>query len=221
MSAITPYQPSLPPEEDFTDAEIAFLEDSPPGLFPENQDSNFGLIIRKIFSDRIQELIGQQQILYNEHFVETALAYLDMWEADYGLPPNPVGRSVPQRRQDVLNRVRFGLFTRARRQAIVESFVIATFGDSTPIDSGGIALTAAGVTLFSGITNLTGAYTITEDIPNFHYSIVVLNTIAVDLVGLTRELTRITPAGISFSVSVTGATHSYYGVGKYGVDTYG
>src|SRR4051794_29165101 len=97
----TPFQPTLPDEIQFTDAEFAFMEDCPPKLFPENQDSNLGLI-RKIFCDRTQELADQQQTIYNERFVPTAEQFLDEWEIDTGLPINPTGISIAQRRSNIL-----------------------------------------------------------------------------------------------------------------------
>src|SRR5262245_63133599 len=100
----TQFQPTLPAEVPFTDAELAFLDESPPGLFPDNQNSNLGLM-RKILSDYIQELINQQQTIYNERFVTSSAQYLDEWERTIGRPTFGANRTLAQRRQDVLSRL--------------------------------------------------------------------------------------------------------------------
>ena len=196
---MTQFQPTLPAEVPFTDAELAFLDESPPGLFPENQNSNLGLL-RKIFSDLVQELINQQNTIYNEHFVDTALQFLDEWELQVGLPSNPTGLTTQQRRNLVTNKLRVGPFTRTRRDAIVKSFVSATLGDAVQLTPAGVALTGSGVPLYSGLTSLVGAYTITENISGFSFTITVAQGVTLDTVALTRELNRVVPAGISFSV---------------------
>jgi len=199
----TPFQPTLPPEGVFSQAEISFMDDSPPGLFPENQDSNFGFIIRKLFSNYIQDLIGKEQTVYNERFVDTSTQFLDEWERQENLPQNPTTLTIPQRRNTILSRVRKGPFTRTRRAATVEDFITATFGESASFGTTGIAITSTGIPLYSGVTSLTGTYRIVENISGFSYQVRILNTITVDTAGLTRELTRITPAGISFTILST------------------
>lgn len=194
MSAITPFQPTLPAEGAFTDAEIAFMEDSPPGLFPENQNSNFGFVIRKIFTDKIQQLIGQQQTLYNERFVETALTFLDVWEGDYGLPVAPTGRTVAQRRQDILSRIQVGPYTRARRRTVVENFISATFGAGVLLTPAGVPI-GAGIPLYSGASSFVGLYAIRENytwknlLANSSFEV---NTTGWTPVGTAVALTRIT-----------------------------
>jgi hypothetical protein len=196
----TPFQPTLPAEGEFTEAELNFMEESPPGLFPENQDSNFGLIIRKIFTDQMQLVADQQTTLYNERFVDTSEEFLDEHERSYGLPVAPVGRTLQERRTDVMLRIQVGPFTRTRRQMIVEQFITATFGNPLQLTPDGIPLVAGGVPLFSEASSLTGLYAIVEDIPDFSYEVRIKDTVTPDVVGLTRELNRITPAGISFTV---------------------
>jgi hypothetical protein len=197
----TPFQPTLPVEGEFSDAEIAFIEDSPPGLFPENQDSNFGYIIRKGFTDEIQILSTQQQTIYNERFVATSQTYLSMWELEVGLPVAPTNLTIPQRRNTILSHLRKGPFTRSRRAATVENFITATFGESASFGTGGIVLVSAGVPLYSGLTSLTNTYQVVENIAGYSYDVRILNSITVDQVALIRELTRITPAGISFTIT--------------------
>ncbi len=85
-------QPILPIEGSFTDAESNFVDESPPGLFPENQDSNWGYR-RKIYSDVIQTLYEQLKLIYAERFPQTSQEFLDEWEITVGLPPNPYTRT--------------------------------------------------------------------------------------------------------------------------------
>lgn len=213
----TKFQPTLPPEQPFTDAELAFLDESPPGLFPENQDSNFGFIIRKIFSDHVQDVINQTDTIYNEHFVDTSDQFLPEWELQVGLPQNPPGLTIQQRRNLILNKLRVGPWTRARRDAIVASFVAATLGDAAQLTPQGLALDASGIPLYSGLTSLTNAYTITENISGFSYTITVAQGITLDTVALTRELNRVQPAGLSFTVVTAAQTNKSsqdFGVGS-------
>lgn len=192
-------QPTLPVEGVFTSAELDFMENSPPGLFPDNQDSNFGLL-RKLITDRTEELIDQQTTLYNERFVDTATEFLDEWERAVDLPINSASLSVIQRRQNVLGRLARGAFTRTRRAQLVEKFITATFGDPIQLTPAGVPLTTAGVPLYTEATDVTPLYRIVEDIPNFHYQVRIKDTVLLDLVGLTRELNRITPAHYSFDI---------------------
>lgn len=162
--ATTPLQPTLPAEELFTDAEFAYIEESPPGLFPENQNSNFGLK-RKIFSDRIQELIEQQNTIYNEMFVKTASQFLDEWEREYGLPVAPTNFTIAQRRSAVLNRILKGPFTDPRRRRIIENYIGSTFGTVIQLTPDGVPMAVAGVPLFSEAAPLSTLYSVRDNGP--------------------------------------------------------
>jgi hypothetical protein len=196
---VTPFQPALPTEVQFTDAEFAFMEDSPPKLFPENQDSNLGLL-RKIFCDRLQELANQQQTIYNERFVLTSQQFLDEWEIDTGLPVSPTNISIAQRRTNILSVLAKGAFTRARRREIVEKFITPTFGVPISLTPEGVALSPGGIPFFTEFTEITNLYNIVEDIQHFQYKVFLRNDFTPDMVGLIRELTRITPAHLSFTI---------------------
>jgi hypothetical protein len=200
---VTDFQPTFPAEVPFTDAELAFLDESPPGLFPENQNSNFGFIIRKIFSDRIQDLINQLNVIYSEKFVLTATQYLDEWEETVGLPVNTGLYSTAQRRNLILNRLRKGAFTRAMRRAIVESFIIATFGDAPGFDPTGIPFDSSGIPLYSGISSLAGTYVIRE--PHPWRNLIDNPSYEVDVVGAT--------AGTGGTLARS-TTQAKYGVGS-------
>lgn len=161
----TQFQPTLPPEIAPTDAELDFIELSPGGLFPENQDSNFGLL-RKIWCDKITDLATQQALMYNEKFPDTSTQFLDDHERQYGLPIASTSLTIAQRRQNVLNRIRVGPFTRARRIAILENFITATFGTPIMLTPDGVAMDAAGVPLFSEGGTVTSLYSVRENQPN-------------------------------------------------------
>lgn len=197
----TPYQPTLPPEGDFTDAEIDFMENEPPTLFPENQDSNFGFIIRKLFTDRIQELIDQQDTIYNERFVDTSTQFLDEWERQESLPEFPSGLDVVTRQNIVLNRVRKGPFTRTMRRNIVEGYLGSTFGTPADFSPTGLVLDAGGIPMFSSASSVGQLYEIVEDIPNFLYEVNIDNSVS-PASGMARELSRVTPAGISYAINL-------------------
>jgi hypothetical protein len=198
---ITPNQPVLPAEDVFTEAEFIFMEESPPGLFPENQNSNFGFIIRKIFSDLAQNVSDWQNTLYNEKFVETSTQFLDQWEIEVGLPPNPTDQSISQRRINVLARLWHGPFTRTRRDDIVRHYVETTFGSPIQLVPAGVEMVSGGVPIYGEVGDVSTLYLIQENIPAFSYLVWIANTNTPDLVALTAELKRITPAGISFTIT--------------------
>jgi hypothetical protein len=197
-----PPQPPLPPEEEWSDAERNFLDESPPGFFPENQDSNLGLI-RKLFSDRTQEAADQLTLIFSEKFVQSAVAFLDEWERQMGLSIAPSGLATLDRRTRLLGRVRKGPFTRTRRRQIVEEFIKATFGEVLTFGPEGLTI-GAGLTLHSPPGDVSSLYTIVENITGFSYTVTIDTSITVDAAGLQRELERITPAHISFTLT-TGA----------------
>lgn len=208
---MTDFQPHFPAEVPLSDAELAFIDESPPGLFPENQNSNFGYVIRKIFSDRIQDLINQIDTIYSEKFVLTSSQYLNEWEETVGLPVNTGLFTTAQRRNLIINRLRKGPFTRAMRRAIVESFITATFGTSPGFDLSGIPIDSSGIPLYSGVNSIIGTYRIYENIQNFSYEVWIKNGLSPDFLGLTRELNRITPAGISFLIDSSQSDVLRYG----------
>jgi len=198
---VTPNQPTLPAEVRFTDAELIFLDESPPGLFPENQNSNFGFVIRKVFSDKTQNISDWQDTIYNERFVNTSTTFLDQWELELGLPANPTGVSISLRRASVLARIQRGPFTRARRNALIESFITTTFGTATQFTPAGVPFDASGVTLYGESGALGSLYNVVESPSTFSYVVNVAASNVPDIAALTRELKRITPAGISFTIA--------------------
>jgi hypothetical protein len=220
-------QPTLPDEVRFTDIELNFMDESPPGLFPENQDSNFGFVIRKLFTDRVQQLVDQQNTMYSERFIDTTSAFMDMWEKELGLPINPA-KTVDRRRGLLKIHAQKGPFTRERRDEIIEYFIteltpagepLRLTEDGLVLDAGGLALfnedpgVAAtwdtGVILDSGGVDLSAGgvllgnalWYVSEWTSQFRYEIFISNALTVDTVGLTRELEWLTPAPVTFSIT--------------------
>jgi Uncharacterised protein conserved in bacteria (DUF2313) len=191
---ITP-QPTLPPEELFTDPEFNFMEESPRGFFPENQDSNWGYR-RKVFSDVIWEIYQQLHLIYSEIFPASSQTYLDEWEYMVGLPQNPANKTLQQRRVMVMNRLRGGPFTRTQRRNIVESYITATFGDPIILLPPGHGMEIGGSPLYNEPGDVRQLYMIVETIPSFQYEVRIKTGMALDQVGLERDLRWYTPAGI-------------------------
>lgn len=219
-------QPTLLPEGLFTEAELNFMSESPPGIFPENQDSNWGLI-RKMWTDQIQHAIDALTYVYQEAFIQTSEDQLDEWERTYDLP-HATNLTVPQRRARLLTAARKGPFTRTKRREIIERFITATFGDSIALTPAGVPLVAAGVPLFNDVGNVLNLYSILEQVEGFSYIVFLLQGMALDMEGLIRELKRFTPAGISFSIVEVPdpldpglQNDSTYDNGYYDIGTYG
>lgn len=195
-------QPTLPPEGAYTQVEQLFIEESPPNLWPENQDSNLGLI-RKIVTDPLQEVRDTLLLLYNERFVATSTDLISDWETEMLLPRDNINKALSQRRADVLSRLKKGTFTMTRLEGIIESFITAALG-GTPVEltPSGVELTAAGVPLYSGVVaNVKQLYRVYMDFMNFAYEVRIRNDVDPDLAGMLRELKRISPA--SFTLTQT------------------
>lgn len=199
---ITPGQPTIvPPSTPTGDAVIDFIESSPPGLFPENDESNFGFAIRGLWAAKVEDLIAQQDLIYKERFVINSEIFLDEWERETGTPMNPAGFDLTTRRAIVLGRIRKGPFTRTMRKEIVERYLKATFGGGVTFGPSGIPI-GSGITLTGGSTapDVSSVYKIVENIAGFSYTVYILNTYT-PAAGMARELTRVTPAGISYTIS--------------------
>lgn len=201
--AVTKFQPNLPAPLPFTEAELNFHDEEPPRIFPENQNSNWGLI-RRNFSNRMQQLINQVTFLYSEMFIDTSTDLLDKHEFEVGLPQASSALTLQQRRERVKSRLATGPFTEQRIRDLVESFIFATYGDAIQFSPAGVALTAGGVPFFSGEAgSLSSLYRVYEDYRNFSYEVWIKNTVGPDTAALLRELNRITPAGIALTLDTT------------------
>lgn len=192
-------QPTLPAPEPLTELEGAYIEDQPSGLFPENQDSNFGFY-RRQFTNTLQDVANQLGSLYNERFPDTSTQYLKYWEEEVGLPQMPAGLSVIQRQALVSQRLKKGYFSRSRRNKIIEDAISATFGAAATFGTSGLVLGVGGVPLHSGLTSAAGYYKVIEDIPNFQYFVYIDSRVSVDMVSLLRELSRATPGGLRLTI---------------------
>jgi hypothetical protein len=194
----------IPPEQPFTDMERIFVSESPPKLWPENQDSNLGQI-RKVVTDPMQGISDDIQAMFNEIFANYSNPWLNRHEQDYGIPADLPGLSLPQRQQRLLLRIRKGAFTRTNRQKVVEEILagIQSLGDPTQITPDGISLTASGVTLYSEPIPLDVSlyYDIVENLGAYSYIVNISPVITPDTNALTRELNHFTPAGISWTLT--------------------
>lgn len=195
---------ALPPEGTYSDLELDFIENEPPGLFPGDQNSYWGQT-RKVFADYLQVLADQLSTWYtNLDPRATDATDINNWEKMLGIPlQTGSGRTLQARRAFVSARQQRGPFTRTRRRTLVESFILATMGASLSLTAAGLSLDASGLSLLAESFSLTGTYNIVENIPNFSYDVRILNTILLDQAGLNRELTRLTPAGITYTLTIT------------------
>jgi hypothetical protein len=194
---------AIPPETAYTDIERDLIDNEPPGLFPGDQISVWGQV-RKVFADYMQYNLAD---VLNEWYMNldprtVGIGDVPEWEYMLDTPENSA-LSVERRRSFLASRREQGAFTRSRRRRLVESFITATFGPATDFTPDGLPFDASGITLYSGITSLAGTYNIVENVPNFSYDVRILNTITIDTAGLTRELKRITPSGITFTITPT------------------
>jgi hypothetical protein len=197
--ADTEFQPTiiLPSGIVVTDAEDNFIDETPPNVFPENQDSNWGYK-RKVFSDKVQEAIDQLDTIYVERFIDTSTDFLDEWEEQMLIPYAP-NSTLTFRRNIIHSRLIKGAFTRPRRNEIIEHFLF-TGGAATQLTPDGVTLDAAGTTLYGESGNISSLYRVYENPTNFSYEVWIVSSYTPDIAGLTRELTRLTPAGITFTI---------------------
>lgn len=205
--------PTLPPEEPFTDAEFTFRDDEPRRLFPENQDSNWGLK-RKNFSDVMDDIHRKLALIYVEMFPQTSTLFLDEWERLVGLPRNPANKTVSSRRAAILARLQQGPFTRSRRNNIIDDFITATFGESIKLFPEGVTLLPAGVPIYNDVP-VGQYYRVLEFVEDFSYEIQILSTITgVDEVGMRQALEFVQYAPLRFHITYVDSFSVY----SYGVD---
>lgn len=192
--------PTLPPEQQATNIELDLMENEPGGLFPIGQDSYWGQL-RLIFAQQLQGLADQLHQWYlNMNPATVDEIDMPMWEQLEQIPASADSKSVEQRRAFVISRSKRGAFTRTRRREVVEAFIAATLGLAPEFSPDGLPLTVDGLPFFADISSVIGTYAIVEDIPGFAYTVYILDTIDPDLIGLARELERITTAPITFSI---------------------
>jgi hypothetical protein len=187
-------------ETAYSDVERNWIDFEPPGLFPVDQNSYWGQA-RKVFTDYLQAF-ADKLALYFDNLDPATVNDNDIveWEYQMGLPPGNTNDSLVIRQATVKARTQKGAFTRAGRRKIVERYIIATFGFALSLTPEGLSLDAGGLSLLSGEFDLTGSYAIVEDIPNFHYTVRIKNTITPDEDSLVRDLNWYTPAGITFDI---------------------
>lgn len=193
---------TIPAEGTYSDIERDFIDNELPGLFPQSQDSVWGQM-RKLFAGDLQSLSDLLTQWYlNQDPSTVDINDIGNWEAELGIPYNAANRTLQQRQSFVQSRRQRGAFTRTRRRLLVESFISATFGAPITFTSDGLAFDSGGMPFYAETVDLSTAYRIVENIPAFSYDVRILNTIAIDQPGLQRELERITPAHLTFTITL-------------------
>lgn len=213
---------TISPEGTYTDIERDFIENEPPGLLPGGQDSVWGQV-RSTYAAYLQAIADTMTKWYGNLDPATVTTDdLPEWEYMLNLPQSNTALTDTARRNNVIARFGIGPFTHARREAIVQAFIAQTFGAAITFDPTGVPFVSAGTPFFSGVTNLYNTYYIIENIPGFSYEVRYLNTITLDSVGLLRELQRITPAGITLTLTPhTYPFHNYVKNSTFETDTSG
>lgn len=216
MPAIKYAQPALPAEGQYSEMERLFIEEQPKVVLPTNQNSNFGAL-RRTITDPFQESYEVIKALALELFISTAEGYLGLWERDLGVPPNQAGLTIEQRRARLYNRIRKQPFTKARRKEVIDNYIISIQGTSVSLTPEGVPLTADGVPLFSEpIPPGTPPYTITENVEDFSYTVTFNEALDINIADVTRDLEKITPAGINFTIGTGGTSTARAGVVTWG-----
>jgi len=144
-----PPQPTLPPEGNYSELELAWIEEQQP-IFPTNQDSNYGAH-RAVICGFLQEVADQEQALFSNRFIDTAEEWLGEWEEMFGIPRDQA-IDLDRRRATVKGRMQKGLFTRAKREQVIRNVIASTFGPAATLTPEGLTLDATGISLFSGLT---------------------------------------------------------------------
>lgn len=197
--------PTIPAEGSYSESEKRFIETSPPGLWPENQNSIFGQI-RKVLTDEFQARRDEIQMLSQERFIPTSSQYLSLWEEVFGVAIAPTGKTNAQRQAILRACLQYGRFTRAQRNAIIEALLGPTVGVGDPAAFGpsGIPI-LTGIPLYGSPGSVTEKYRVYESQDDFTYQVWIDSGNVPDVDALTRELKRVTPAGISFTIDTSHA----------------
>ena len=150
----------------------------------------------------MQEAIEQLDTTYNERYIETASEFLDEWEEQMHVPINPPNFTEAERRAIVKGRLRRGMWTKDRLEALIESYIQITYGPSVLITPEGIELVAAGVPFYAEAGAVKSFYRVYHDPINFSYTVIIRNDIAptMRIPELTRELTHFTPTPLTFTL---------------------
>src|SRR5262245_15407249 len=105
MATPTKFQPTIPTQTGgSTEAEQNSIDETPPNIFPENQESNWGFK-RRIFCNTLQEAIEQLNTIYNERFIDSTVVFLDEWEEQMGVPIAPTNFTAGDRKAVLKSRL--------------------------------------------------------------------------------------------------------------------
>lgn len=170
---------------------------------PMGQDSLWGQA-RKVFCDYMQENLFDKLDRYWLNMSPATCDADDLanWEVDLGIPVNPA-KALELRRAFVELRRYRGPFTRTIRARIVEMFILATIASPIIFTPEGVAFTEDGIPFGDELAGIVGTYNVVENIPGFSYQVLIASGVDLDTVGLSRELDRMTPAPITFTVEST------------------
>jgi len=211
-------QPVLPAEVALTDAEYNFMQEEPPRFFPQNQNSNWGLK-RRIFSDQIQALINQLDLIYSERWPMSSTQFLDEWERVTGLPMNPSSRTVGQRRNSVMARLKGGPWTRSMRQQIIEGYLqVLAFGDPIALLPPGVGFDASGIPIYDEPGTVSAMYRVYEDIQRFRYEVKIDSSHSPDILSMQRDLIHSQYAGLTLVINATTPTPYDYTWDTYTIE---
>lgn len=204
-----------PPVELPGEVEESWIALEPHWMFLLDQRGSLWAKMRGIFSDYLQQMPDA----LNRWWLGMDMAHIVVdgdddsdlrhWEEMLGIPVNPVW--TPELRRTLLQIRWFkGPFTRTRRNQIIELFLAAFAATSSdmPIEFGlsGMPFDVGGTAFGVEASALTGTYNVIEDIPDFSYEVRILDTYytnGFDDTDLARELDRITPAPITFTIVST------------------
>jgi hypothetical protein len=153
-------QLTIPPQGTVSDIERDFIDNEPPGLFNQGQDSLWGQM-RKVFADYLQVVVDQLASWYF-NLDPAAVDEFDMhlWEEMYGIPTD-ITKTLAARRAILAIRFEKGPFTRERRDKIIQYFIDAgSNSNAIPIllspigvafDAGGLALSPEPASVAGGV----------------------------------------------------------------------
>jgi hypothetical protein len=190
----------LPAPVPLSDIELSFVEQEPGNLLPQNQDSINGLH-RKVFCDQLANAESQIQLLFNERWPATSTQFLNYHEFQMGIPMNPP-YTLQQRRALVQIQYLRGPWSDTLRNTIIEFFVGMALSPNPAPSFGTLGIPIlTGIPLYSGLSgNVTQYYEVVESVGTFSYTVYYNPALGMDIVGLNRELLRVTPAGITFQI---------------------
>jgi hypothetical protein len=100
----------------------------------------------------------------------------------------------------VLSVLKKGPFTRARRNKIVETYILAGQGYPIMLVPEGVPIPVAGIPIYGEFDPTAAIYNVVETVEDFYYSVRIRNGTPVDTAGLTAALKYFQPSGLHFTI---------------------